>query len=88
MKISGKTKNLKHDTVEIGFPGKPKKHLLLKNFANIKGLPGLIATPLKTLFNLKTETARRANGKEWSKGIGRVLEGCKALNNLRKEWTD
>ena len=39
----------------------------------------------KTLFKLQTETARRANGKEWSKGIGRVLDGVKAINMLTDE---
>ena len=41
----------------------------------------------KTLFGLKTETGRRANGKEWSKGIGRVLDGVKIISKLRKEWS-
>ena len=49
---NGKTKNLKQATEEMGFPGKPKKHILFLNFANINGLPGLIATSLKKLFNL------------------------------------
>lgn len=35
-----------------------------------------------TLFELKTETARRANGKPWSKGVGRVIDGAKAINKL------
>lgn len=35
-----------------------------------------------TLFELKTETARRANGKPWSKGVGRVIDGAKALNKI------
>ena len=39
----------------------------------------------KTIFGLQTETARRANGKEWSKGVGRVLNGAVALNKLRDE---
>lgn len=37
-----------------------------------------------TLFELKTETARRANGKPWSKGVGRVIDGAKALNKIIK----
>ena len=39
----------------------------------------------KTIFNLKTETARRSNGKPWSSGIGRVLNGSKAINKLKNE---
>ena len=49
---NGKTKNLKHAAVEIGLPGKPKKHILLLSFANNNGFPGLIETPLKKLFKL------------------------------------
>jgi len=39
----------------------------------------------KTLFNIKTETARRANGKEWSKGIGRVLNGVQAIKKIKND---
>ena len=39
----------------------------------------------KTIFGLQTETARRANGKAWSKGIGRVLNGVKAINIIKNE---
>jgi len=39
----------------------------------------------KTIFNLKTETARRQNGKPWSSGIGRVLNGAEAINKLTNE---
>ena len=39
----------------------------------------------KTVFGLQTETGRRANGKEWSKGIGRVLNGTDAINKLMNE---
>ena len=35
-----------------------------------------------TLFELKTEIARRANGKPWSKGVGRVIDGAKAINKI------
>jgi hypothetical protein len=39
----------------------------------------------KTIFELKTETGRRANGKEWSKGIGRVLNGVEAIKKIKNE---
>ena len=39
----------------------------------------------KTLFDLKTETARRQNGKPWSSGIGRVLNGTDAINKIKNE---
>jgi len=39
----------------------------------------------KTLFGLQTETARRQNGKAWSSGIGRVLNGIEAINRIKNE---
>tara|TARA_R110000823_G_scaffold13941_2_gene45986 strand:- start:332 stop:946 length:615 start_codon:yes stop_codon:yes gene_type:complete len=39
----------------------------------------------KTLFGLETETARRSNGKAWSSGIGRVLNGVNAINKIKNE---
>lgn len=39
----------------------------------------------KTIFGLNTETARRANGKEWSSGIGRVLNGVEAINLIKND---
>tara|TARA_R110002153_G_scaffold71637_1_gene187752 strand:- start:461 stop:1084 length:624 start_codon:yes stop_codon:yes gene_type:complete len=39
----------------------------------------------KTLFDIKTETGRRANGKEWSKGIGRVLNGVQAIKKIKND---
>jgi len=39
----------------------------------------------KTLFGLKTETAKRANGKPWSQGIGRVINGVDAINKIQNE---
>jgi hypothetical protein len=39
----------------------------------------------KTLFGLKTETAKRANGKPWSQGIGRVINGTEAINKIQNE---
>tara|TARA_R110001606_G_scaffold9057_2_gene39513 strand:- start:811 stop:1416 length:606 start_codon:yes stop_codon:yes gene_type:complete len=38
----------------------------------------------KSVFGLQTEVGRRANGKEWSKGIGRVLNGVEAIRRLKK----
>jgi hypothetical protein len=39
----------------------------------------------KTLFGLQTEVARRSNGKAWSSGIGRVLNGVDAINKIKNE---
>ena len=36
----------------------------------------------KTLLGLQSETARRSNGKPWSSGIGRVLDGPEAIKKL------
>jgi hypothetical protein len=33
-----------------------------------------------TVFNLKTEKTLRRNGKEWARGVGRVIDGAKAIN--------
>jgi len=36
----------------------------------------------QTHFNLETVTAKRQNGKPWSQGIGRVVDGASYLNSL------
>jgi len=36
----------------------------------------------QTHFNLETKTAMRANGKPWSKGIGRVIRGAEYLKGI------
>ena len=38
----------------------------------------------QTHFNLKSVSSKRSNGKEWSKGIGRVLNGAKYLNKIKQ----
>ena len=37
----------------------------------------------QTHFNLETVTSKRQNGKAWSKGIGRVLDGAKYITELK-----
>lgn len=37
----------------------------------------------RTHFGLKTVSSKRANGKEWSKGIGRVIDGAEYLKNIK-----
>tara|TARA_R110000823_G_scaffold218314_1_gene347575 strand:+ start:27 stop:674 length:648 start_codon:yes stop_codon:yes gene_type:complete len=39
----------------------------------------------QTHFNLKSVYSKRQNGKEWSKGVGRVLDGAKYLYKLKKQ---
>jgi ParB-like chromosome segregation protein Spo0J len=36
----------------------------------------------QTHFNLETVTSKRQNGKAWSKGIGRVIDGAKYITGL------
>ena len=38
----------------------------------------------QTHFNLETVTAKRQNGKPWSQGIGRVVDGASYINSLGK----
>lgn len=39
----------------------------------------------QTHFELKSVHSKRANGKAWSKGIGRVINGAKYLKNITSE---
>ena len=39
----------------------------------------------QTHFDLKTVSSKRQNGKEWSKGIGRVVNGGDYLTKLRED---
>ena len=39
----------------------------------------------KTLFGLKTVKSKRAIGKSWSKGVGRVLDGIEAIKKIQNE---
>lgn len=39
----------------------------------------------KTLFKLSSVASRRANGKPWSVGIGRVIDGALAIKNIQDE---
>lgn len=39
-------------------------------------------------FELETVTAKRQNGKPWSKGIGRVIDGAKYLTKITKQGTE
>tara|TARA_R100000664_G_scaffold9860_1_gene16415 strand:+ start:12050 stop:12661 length:612 start_codon:yes stop_codon:yes gene_type:complete len=38
----------------------------------------------QTHFNLETVTAKRQNGKPWSQGVGRVVDGASYINSLGK----
>ena len=39
----------------------------------------------QTHFNLSSVHSKRANGKAWSKGIGRVIDGADYLKELKNE---
>ena len=41
--------------------------------------------PAQTHFNLPTVSSKRQNGKPWSKGIGRVVDGAKYLDRLKNK---
>jgi ParB-like chromosome segregation protein Spo0J len=39
---------------------------------------------VQTIFDLKSTYSKRANGKPWSKGIGRVLDGVDAIIKIKE----
>lgn len=39
----------------------------------------------QTHFELKTVKGKRSNGKEWSRGVGRVINGAKYLDGIKKK---
>ena len=39
----------------------------------------------KTLFGLEQGYAKRQNGKEWNKGVGRAIDGIEAINKIKNE---
>lgn len=39
----------------------------------------------QTHFDLKTVKGKRANGKEWSRGVGRVIDGSKYLDAIKNQ---
>ncbi len=69
------------DNAETDYPfateiDRQKNYLVLKFDNDIDWIQA------KTLFGLQTETAKRSNGKPWSSGIGRVLDGVKTIKKL------
>lgn len=56
--------------------GESNHYIVLKFESDIDWLQA------QSVFNLETVTSRRANGKPWSSGIGRVLDGPKAIAKL------
>lgn len=56
--------------------GESNHYIVLKFESDIDWLQA------QSVFNLETVTSRRANGKPWSSGIGRVLDGPKAIARL------
>lgn len=55
------------------------------NYIVLKFMTDIDWIQAKTLFGLGTETARRQNGKPWSSGIGRVLDGVEAIRKIQDE---
>lgn len=70
---------IKKGDVEFSeFIGESNNYVVLKFDNDIDWLNA------QTHFGLKTVSSKRANGKEWSKGIGRVLDGAKYLKDATK----
>lgn len=53
-----------------------------KNYVVLKFDTDIDWIQAKTLLGLQTETSQRCNGKPWSSGIGRVLDGPAAIKKL------
>lgn len=60
------------------FIGEENNYIVLKFNNDVDWLQA------KTHFDLKTVSSKRANGKEWIKGVGRVVDGAEYLKKLKK----
>lgn len=58
------------------FLGESNNYIVLKFESDLDWLQA------QSVFGLETTTSRRANGKPWSSGIGRVLDGSAVIKNL------
>ena len=55
------------------------------NYIVLKFINDIDFIQAKTLFKLKSEVVKSSNGKIWSKGIGRVLDGVEAIKKIQNE---
>lgn len=53
------------------------------NFVVLKFKTDIDFIQIQTVLGLKSTYSKRANGKPWSKGIGRVVDGVEAISKLK-----
>jgi hypothetical protein len=54
------------------------------NYIVLKFTTDIDFTQIETLLDLKSSYSKRANGKPWSKGIGRVIDGTEAILKIKE----
>jgi hypothetical protein len=54
------------------------------NYIILKFSTDIDFTQIETLLDLKSTYSKRANGKPWSKGIGRVVDGTEAILKIKE----
>jgi hypothetical protein len=54
------------------------------NYIILKFSTDIDFTQIETLLDLKSTYSKRANGKPWSKGIGRVVDGTDAILKIKE----
>ena len=72
------------DNIETEYPF-AKELDITNNYIVLKFDNDIDWIQAKTVFELETETERRSNGKPWSQGIGRVLNGAEAIKKIQNE---
>ena len=54
------------------------------NYIILKFTTDIDFTQIETLLDLKSTYSKRANGKPWSKGLGRVVDGTEAILKIKQ----
>jgi hypothetical protein len=54
------------------------------NYIILKFTTDIDFTQIETLLDLKSTYSKRANGKPWSKGLGRVVDGTEAILKIKE----
>lgn len=54
------------------------------NYIVLKFTTDIDFTQIETLLDLKSTYSKRANGKPWAKGIGRVIDGTEAILKIKE----
>ena len=55
----------------------------LSNYIVLKFDKDIDFLQIKTLLDIKSTYSKRSNGKPWSKGVGRVVDGVEAIEKLK-----